>query len=109
MKSRWVFRLYNALVLFALPFIMVGVTLRWRKRVARGLERWDERWGHLSDKKLSSFKTGSWWWVHAVSLGEVKAIEMFLRQIPKQAGACVVLSVVTPEALAWAVEKKLAD
>jgi 3-deoxy-D-manno-octulosonic-acid transferase len=109
MKSRWTFRLYNFLVLLTLPFILIGVMLRWRKRFARGLERWRERWGHLASEKRQKFTSGTWWWVHAVSLGEVKAIEVFLAQIPKQAGARVLLSVVTPEALAWAVDKKLAE
>ena len=109
MKSRWIFRLYNGLVLVALPFILLGVMLRWRKRFARGLERWPERWGHLSPEKRAAFVAGPWWWVHAVSLGEVKSIEVFLRQIPAQAHARVLLSAVTPEALAWAVEKHLAD
>ena len=109
MRNRWFFRLYNALVLIALPFILVGVMLRWRRRFARGIERWPERWGRLSSEQKTRFKSGVWWWVHAVSLGEVKAIEVFLRQIPKQAGSKVILSLVTPEALSWAVENKLAD
>jgi 3-deoxy-D-manno-octulosonic-acid transferase len=109
MKNRWIFRVYNLLVLVALPFILAGVALRWRKRFARGLERWSERWGHLSPEKKAPFRENIWWWVHAVSLGEVKSIEVFLRQIPKQAGARVLLSVVTPEALAWAEEKQVAD
>jgi len=109
MKSRWIFRFYNLLVLIALPFIVVGVMIRWRKRFARGMERWPERWGRLSGEQQAKFKTGVWWWVHAVSLGEVKAIEVFLTQIPKQTGAKVLLSVVTPEALAWAVERQIAD
>ncbi len=109
MKSRWIFRLYNLLVLLVLPFIALGVMIRWRKRFARGMERWSERWGNLRPEKQVQFRQGSWWWVHAVSLGEVKAIEVFLKQIPKQAGAKVVLSVVTPEALSWAVEQKIAD
>ena len=43
-----------------------------------------------------------------MSLGEVKSIEVFLRRIPKRTGARVLLSVVTPEALSWAVEKQVA-
>jgi 3-deoxy-D-manno-octulosonic-acid transferase len=110
MKSRWIFRLYNGLVLAALPFIWVGVMVRWRKRFARGLERWSERWGHLSPETVLRLGAkGPWWWVHAVSLGEVKAIEVFLRRIPERTGAAVLLSVVTPEALAWAVEHQVAD
>src|SRR5579871_1566004 len=109
MKSRWIFRLYNGLVLFALPFILLGVMVRWRRRFARGIERWSERRGQLSSTQEKRFRSeGPWWWVHAVSLGEVKAIEVFLREIPRQAGAKVVLSLVTPEALSWAVEQKLA-
>src|SRR5258708_35785778 len=103
MKSRWTFRLYNLLVLLVLPFIVVGVMIRWRKRFARGMERWSERWGHLSTEQQAAFKMGNWWWVHAVSLGEVKSIEVFLRQIPELAKAKVLLSVVTPEALAWEI------
>src|SRR5258708_37136194 len=72
-------------------------------------ERWSERWGHLSTEQQATFKTGNWWWFLGVSLGEVKSIEVFLRQIPELAKAKVLLSVVTPEALAWAVEKRLAD
>ncbi len=109
MKSRWIFRIYNGLVLFALPFILLGVMLRWRRRFARGIERWSERWGHLSSEQEERLASGVWWWVHAVSLGEVKAIEVFLREIPKQADAKVILSLVTPEALSWAAEKGLAD
>jgi 3-deoxy-D-manno-octulosonic-acid transferase len=109
MKSRWIFRLYNFLVLLSLPFILLGVILRWRKRVARGMDRWQERWGRLSPETRAKFSGGEWWWVHAVSLGEVKSIEVFLKEIPKQAHARVLLSVVTPEALAWADEKQLAD
>src|SRR5882762_2212407 len=104
MKNRWIFRLYNGLVLLALPFILLGVMVRWRRRFARGIERWPERWGRLSADQKTRFQSGVWWWVHAVSLGEVKSIEVFLDQIPKQAGAKVLLSVVTPEALSWAVE-----
>jgi len=114
MKSRWIFRLYNLLVLLALPFILVGVMIRWRKRFARGIERWSERWGKLSPETIARLRQGvssggGWWWVHAVSLGEVKSIEVFLREIPKQARVKVLLSVVTPEALAWALEKQVAD
>jgi len=109
MKNRWIFRLYNLLVLLALPFILIGVMIRWRKRFARGIERWPERWGRLSKEKRDKFQVGRWWWVHAVSLGEVKSIEVFLRRIPEQAGVRVLLSVVTPEALQWAVDKDLAD
>ena len=109
MKSRWVFRLYNVVILLTLPLILLVVMVRWRKRFARGLERWGERWGRLAPEKASAFRTGGWWWVHAVSLGEVKSIEVFLREIPARAGARVLLSVVTPEALAWAAEKGLAD
>ena len=109
MKNRWIFRLYNLLVLLALPFILIGVMIRWRKRFARGLDRWSERWGRLSEEKRAKFQSGDWWWVHAVSLGEVKSIDVFLRQIPKQTGVRVLLSVVTPEALQWAAEKNLAD
>jgi 3-deoxy-D-manno-octulosonic-acid transferase len=109
MKNRWVFRLYNALVLCALPFILFGVMLRWRRRFARGIERWSERWGQLTPPQKARFGSGVWWWVHAVSLGEVKAIEVFLREIPKQSGAKVLLSLVTPEALSWAAENGLAD
>jgi len=109
MKSRWIFRLYNFLVLITLPFILLGVMLRWRKRLAQSMDRWQERWGFLPSETLAKFSTGQWWWVHAVSLGEVKSIEVFLKEIPKQADARVLLSVVTPEALAWAVEKQLAE
>src|SRR5438874_598012 len=42
-------------------------------------------------------------------MGEVKAIEAFLRRAPKAANVRVLLSVVTPEALRWAVEEKVAD
>jgi 3-deoxy-D-manno-octulosonic-acid transferase len=109
MKNRWVFRIYNGLVLVALPFILFGVMLRWRRRFARGIERWSERRGLLTPHQKTRFESGVWWWVHAVSLGEVKAIEVFLREIPKQTGANVLLSLVTPEALSWAVENNVAD
>src|SRR5438552_17536843 len=107
MKNRWIFRIYNGLVVLALPFILLGVMLRWRRRFARGIERWSERWGHLTPEQKARFQAGAWWWVHAVSLGEVKSIEVFLREIPRQTGAKVLLSLVTPEAISWAAEKQL--
>lgn len=107
---RLVYRVYNLLLLLLLPLVLLGVLLRWRKRVRRGLDRWSERWGRLSDVQKSLFGMGHrWWWVHAVSLGEVKAIERFLKQAPAHAGVRVVLSVVTPEALAYARDAHLAD
>lgn len=108
MKHRWLYRVYNALLLLALPFILVGVSLRWRRRLVRGMESWSERWGHLSASTSADFSCGRWWWVHAVSLGEAKAIEVFLREAPEKAGVQIFLSLVTPEALSWATEKKLA-
>lgn len=105
MKHRWLYRVYNFLLLIALPFVMAGVLVRWRGRLARGLERWSERWGHGDSEP---FTRGRWWWVHAVSLGEVKAIEVFLREAPAKANVQIYLSLVTPEAIAWATDKKLA-
>ncbi len=108
MKHRWIYRLYNGLVLFSLPFIVPGVLLKWRRRLARGVERWSERWGRLDAQQLAKLSAGPIWWVHAVSLGEVKAIEVFLRDAPDKARVKIFLSLVTPEALAWATEKNLA-
>ncbi len=105
---RWVYKLYNGLVLVSLPFIVLGVMLRWRKRFARGVERWPERWGRLTLEQSARLSSGPWWWVHAVSLGEVKAIEVFLREAPTKAGVKIFLTLVTPEALAWATERNIA-
>jgi len=105
------FPIYNTLILLLTPLLALGILLRWRRRVLkRGLENWSERWGYVSDAQRQLFAMGHrWWWVHAVSLGELKAIERFLRRAPQHAGVRIVLSVVTPEALAWAREKHLAD
>src|SRR5688572_24553751 len=109
MFARWVYRIYNGLVLVSAPFIIVGIFLRWRNRLAKGAERESERRGYLSQDHLAALQKGTWWWIHAVSLGEVKAIEVFLREVGKSANVKVFLTLVTPEALAWATEKKLAD
>ncbi len=110
-NHRWVYPLFNSLLLMSLPLVGAAVLVRWRHRVfSRGSEHWNERWGKLqpeTEARLSG--DGRVWWVHAVSLGEVKAIEAFLRKVPRVAGATVVLTVVTPEALAWAAEHRVAD
>src|SRR5262249_54034055 len=110
-KNRWVYPLFNTLLVLSLPLIGAAVALRWRRRVfSKGGDRWNERWGRLSPETLASFAPqGRWWWVHAVSLGEVKAIESFLRQAPGAAGAKILLTAVTPEALAWASEHGVAE
>jgi 3-deoxy-D-manno-octulosonic-acid transferase len=109
--NRWVIRLYNLILLISLPLIALYILLRWRRRVwDKGFDRWPERWAHYSDAVRQSWSTGTrWWWVHAVSLGEVKAIEPFLRRAPAHAGVKVLLSVVTPEAIAYASAGKVAD
>lgn len=111
MVNRWIFRLYNLLVLLLLPLIVIGVVWRWRKRILahKELVRWDERWGHFPSEQIQRWKSGRWWWVHAVSMGEVKAIEAFLRKAPQHAGVKVVLSVVTPEALEYSSAQQVAD
>jgi len=107
---RCVYNIYNTLVFLFFPIVLIAVLLRWRKRVAKGLQHWSERRGYLSDAQNSLFAMGHrWWWIHAVSLGEVKAIERFLRTAPSHAGVKVLLSVVTPEALAYAQEAHLVD
>jgi 3-deoxy-D-manno-octulosonic-acid transferase len=109
MTNRWAYRFFNTLAVLSLPLAGMYVLLRWRRRVfAHGLH-WLERWGHLTAVQREKFRSGTWWWVHAVSMGEVKAIETFLRQAPKAAGVRVLLSVVTPEALQWAAQQHLAD
>jgi 3-deoxy-D-manno-octulosonic-acid transferase len=108
---KFFYGVYNTLIVLLFPLVIAIVFLRWRKRVLRkGLDRWQERWGLLSEAQLALFAMGHrWWWVHAVSLGEVKAIERFLRQAPSHAGVRVLLSVVTPEALAYARDAQVAD
>jgi 3-deoxy-D-manno-octulosonic-acid transferase len=111
MKNRWVYPLFNLLLIAALPLIGLAVLLRWHRRVfSKGGDRWAERWGRLSPDMLARFSGPErWWWVHAVSMGEVKAIEAFLRQITPSTGAKVLLSAVTPEALVWAETHRVAD
>lgn len=111
MMRRWAYPLFNALLIACLPLLGLVVLLRWHRRVfAKGGDRWDERWGRFSPETLAQLKTSSrWWWVHAVSMGEVKAISAFLRKAPEQSGAKILLSVVTPEAIVWATENRVAD
>ena len=111
MINRSLFRIYNGLVFLAVPFILLFIVVRWRKRFfSKGFDRWSERWGHLPEDQLVRIRQkGPWWWVHAVSLGEVKAIETFLRKAPAHARAQILLSVVTPEAITYAVENKVAQ
>jgi len=110
-EVRWLFRIYNGLVVLAVPVILLFIALRWRRRFfSKGFDRWSQRWGHLPEEQLIRIRAkGPWWWVHAVSLGEVKAIETFLRKAPTHARAQILLSVVTPEAIAYAVENKVAQ
>jgi 3-deoxy-D-manno-octulosonic-acid transferase len=105
------FHVYNGFVLLALPLIALWVLLRWRRRVfKKGLHRWSERCGILPPEFQNRLQKGErWWWVHAVSVGEVKAIEKFLQRAPEHAHVHVLLSAVTPEALIWATERRLAD
>ena len=109
--SRFLFALVNVLAVLALPLIMLAILVRWRRRVlSQGYLHWSERWGHVPDSVAASFQGHKpCWWVHAASLGEVKAIEPFLRQAPLAAGVNVLLTVVTPEALAWARDRRIAD
>src|SRR5207247_1679636 len=101
MKNRWVYPLFNLLLVLSLPLVGAVILLRWRRRVlSKGKDRWAERWGRLSQEQTAVFSSpaasdGRWWWVHAASVGEVKAIEAFLRQLPKAAGVKVLLSAVT--------------
>lgn len=108
MKHRRLYTLYNGLLLLILPFVLLGVLVKWRKRFAKGIESWPERWGEWRRPEPPPFTQGVWWWVHAVSLGEVKAIEVFLREAPAKANVTIFLTLVTPEALAWASERNLA-
>src|SRR4051812_15916289 len=111
-RNRWAYPLFNSLLMAALPLIGAGVLMRWRRRVfVRGGKNLSERWGTLSPETRALFSgtRQSWWWVHAVSMGEVKAIESFLRRAPAEAGVKVLLSAVTPEALTWARDQKVAD
>ncbi|HVO33602.1 MAG TPA: 3-deoxy-D-manno-octulosonic acid transferase [Elusimicrobiota bacterium] len=109
MRNRWIYRIYNGLLLVLLPFIGAWIALRWRKRFfAHAGERWNERWGRYPDERRHEFSGGSWWWVHAVSLGEIRAIESFLRKASRRNDVRIVLSVMTPEAIAYAAENRLA-
>jgi 3-deoxy-D-manno-octulosonic-acid transferase len=110
-SNRWVYPLFNALLIAALPLIGLAVLLRWHRRVfSQGNDRWAERWGQLSPELFARFNSPErWWWVHAVSMGEVKAIESFLRDVKPSTGAKVLLSAVTPEALDWAEKHHVAD
>src|SRR5258708_6820563 len=111
-RNRWVYPLYNLLLIVSLPIICLFVLVKWRQRIfSKGGENWAERWGRLSPETQAHFAgpRKRWWWVHAVSMGEVKAIETFLRRTPASADVKILLSAVTPEALAWAREKNLAD
>lgn len=111
MVNSILFLTYTALGLLLMPAIAVGILVRWRRRfLTKGLVRWSQRWGRLPPEALRLLRSGGgWWWVHAVSVGEVKAIEPFLKRIPERAGVRVLLSVVTPEAIAWATGRRLAD
>ncbi len=111
MFNRWLYRFYNAAILLLLPGIVLWIAVRWRRRFfSKGLDRWSERWGRLSAAQRALLSaTRRRWWVHAVSLGEIKAIETFLNKAPAYADVQIVLSVVTPEAVAYAAERRLAD
>ncbi len=112
MNATLVFGLYNLLGILFFPVIALGVALRWRKRVfSKGLLRWSERWGKLPETTQALLKSPGkpWWWVHAVSVGEIKAIEPFLRRAPERAQVRIFLTVGTPEAITWAVDHQMAE
>jgi 3-deoxy-D-manno-octulosonic-acid transferase len=105
----WPFYLYNALLLAALPLVALYIGVRWWKRILfKASDGWGERWGRLPPSTLQALTGNRVWWIHAVSMGEVKAIETFLRRLSTESDKVVLLSVVTPEALSFALEKKLA-
>ena len=90
MANRWLFRIYNGLVFWPFPFILLFIALQWRQRfltkdLTDGPNGGDIfrkiNWSRIRNRK------GPWWWVHAVSFGEVKAIETFLRKAPGHAHA----------------------
>src|SRR4051812_17142343 len=108
--NRWAYPLFNAMLVLSLPVIGGAIFLRWHRRIlSKGGDRWAERWGNIPEALRGHFGKGRWWWVHAVSMGEVKAIESFLRQAPHVTGVRILLTAVTPEALDWATERKIAD
>lgn len=112
MRNRATFLVYNALILLVLPIILLYVVARWHRRVfAKGFYRWSDRLGRFDDQGADMRRRlgDRTWWIHAVSLGEVKAIETFLKRASQHSGAKIFLSVVTPEALAYAQEQQLAD
>jgi 3-deoxy-D-manno-octulosonic-acid transferase len=108
-QGRLTYSLFNSVLIGALPLVAGYVLLRWRRRVIKGLSLGTERWGRLDQARIDRFKSGRWWWVHAVSVGEVKAIHSFLKQAPDTAGVKIALSLLTPEALEWAARHKIAD
>lgn len=111
-RTMYVKLFYNVMILLLLPFIILFVFIRWRKRVwSKGFLQLSHRFGFLSkDEREKIFQdTRPKWWIHAASIGEVKAIQTFLERLPKATDVHTVLTTVTPEAYQWAKKEKVAD
>ncbi len=67
--------LYTIALYLALPLVLLR--LLWRSRLAPGYrQRWGERFGRFSSQEVQ----GSIW-IHAVSVGEVQAVETLVRRL----------------------------
>jgi len=84
-------RLYSLLLYFALPFLLLRLV--WRSRRAPAYRaRWGERLGHYDQRPLRARI-----WVHAVSVGEVRAAEPLIRHfLARYPDAGVMVTTTTP-------------
>jgi 3-deoxy-D-manno-octulosonic-acid transferase len=79
------FFLYSSCIFLLAPFLFM--VLVWRYGLRRTLAGLGERWGGGPDPDIRSLEK-RWVWVHAASVGEVRAVGEFLRRFPERFPGC---------------------
>lgn len=97
MSLRFYQGLYNSLFLTAGTFLLPHFLVRLRQSNEPG-RLWRERCGIFSEELITEARTGSWIWIHAVSVGEVLAVRELIQQLKLKLapGAHILLTTVTP-------------
>ncbi|OBS94257.1 hypothetical protein A9261_18995 [Vibrio tasmaniensis] len=104
MKIKLFFATYNCLLAIVAPFYLYKL-LKTKKNKPRIGKRWKEYFGYSEPLQQS----GNITWIHAVSVGEVIAIEPLIRQIKKSKPDTTLLMTTTTSTGAHEVNKRLAD
>ncbi|MEZ8285614.1 3-deoxy-D-manno-octulosonic acid transferase [Vibrio splendidus] len=104
MKIKLFFAAYNCLLAIVAPFYLYKL-LKTKKNKPRIGRRWKEYFGYCKPLQKNSDIT----WIHAVSVGEVIAIEPLIRQIKKNKPDTTLLMTTTTSTGALEVHKRLGN